>query len=123
MIIMAGCLLGVLTYFPVFSMLTQAANPDLAAAQAKNKVVVTANPDECSSQFNPTGVAKFTSSCDVANQKLAASSVSYENASAPPGTVAAIKVGNSVISSYSVDMGGEKHEMPAATPRETGPKR
>ena len=103
MIIMAGCLLGVLTYFPVFTMLTEAANPDLASAQAKNKVVVTAAPDECSFQFNPTGVAKFTSSCDVAKQKLAAASVSYENASAPPGTVATIKVGDTLISSYSVD--------------------
>ena len=71
-IIMAGCLLAVLTYFPVFKMLTEAANPDLAAAQARNKVVVVANPAECSFQFNPTGTSKFTSSCDVAKQLLAA---------------------------------------------------
>ena len=103
LIIMAGCLLAVLTYFPVFGMLTEAANPDLAAAQAKNKVVVTADPAECSFQFNPTGVAKFTSSCDVAKQKLAASSVSYENAVAPPGTPATIKVGDVIITSYSAD--------------------
>ena len=103
MIIMAGCLLGVLTYFPVFGMLTEAANPDLAAAQAKNKVVVTADPAECSFQFNPTGVAKFTSSCDIAKQKLAASSVSYDNASAPSGTPATIKVGETLINSYSAD--------------------
>src|SRR4051812_20411488 len=61
-IIMAGCLLAALTYFPVFGALTKAANPDLAAAQAKNSVVVTADPNECSFQFNPTGTAKFTSS-------------------------------------------------------------
>ena len=103
MIIMLGCLLGVLTYFPAFGMLTEAANPDLAAAQAKNKVVVTADPAECSFQFNPTGVAKFTSSCDIAKQKLAASSVSYDNASAPPGTPATIKVGETLITSYSAD--------------------
>ncbi len=103
MIIMLGCLLGVLTYFPVFGMLTEAANPDLAAAQAKNKVVVTADPGECSFQFNPTGVAKFTSSCDLAKQKLAAASVSYDNAAAPAGTPATIKVGETVITSYSAD--------------------
>ncbi len=103
MIIMLGCLLGVLTYFPVFGMLTEAANPDLAAAQAKNKVVVTADPAECSFQFNPTGVAKFTSSCDIAKQKLAASSVSYDNAAAPAGTPATIKIGETVIASYSAD--------------------
>ncbi len=100
-IIMAGCLLAVLTYFPVFTALTQAANPDLAAAQLANKVVVTADPGECSFQFNPTGTAKFTSSCDVAKQALAGASVSYENAVAAVGTNATITVGSTVIASYS----------------------
>jgi MFS family permease len=96
-IIMAGCLLAVLTYFPVFTALTKAANPDLAAAQAANKVVVTADPAECSFQFNPTGTAKFTSSCDIAKQRLAGASVSYENIAAPAGTPATIKVGETVV--------------------------
>jgi MFS family permease len=100
-IIMAGCLLAVLTYFPVFKALTEAANPALAAAQAKNKVVVVADPNECSFQFNPTGTAKFTSSCDIAKQVLAAGSVSYENEAAPAGTVASIKVGQNTIPGYS----------------------
>ena len=96
-IIMAGCLLAVLTYFPVFTALTKAANPDLAAAQAANKVVVTADPAECSFQFNPTGTAKFTSSCDIAKQRLAGASVSYDNVVAPAGTPATIKVGETVV--------------------------
>ena len=100
-IIMAGCLLAAITYFPVFTALTKAANPDLAAAQAANKVVVTADPAECSFQFNPTGTVKFTSSCDVAKQALASASVSYENAVAAPGTPATITVGSTVIPSYS----------------------
>lgn len=100
-IIMAGCLLAVVTYFPVFGALTKAANPDLAAAQAKNKVVVTADPKECSFQFNPTGTAKFTSSCDIAKQVLAGASVSYDNVEAPAGTVATIKIGETAISSYA----------------------
>ncbi|MBT9527806.1 MAG: MHS family MFS transporter [Rhizobacter sp.] len=98
-IIMAGCLIAALTYFPLFKALTEAANPDLAAAQAKNKVVVTADPKECSFQFNPTGTAKFTSSCDIAKQVLSAGSVSYENAE---GTgPAKIAIGDKVIESYS----------------------
>ncbi len=100
-IIMAGCLLAALTYFPVFTALTKAANPDLAAAQAKNKVVVTADPNECSFQFNPTGTVKFTSSCDIAKQVLAGASVSYDNVAAPAGTVASIKIGEAAISSYA----------------------
>ena len=100
-IIMAGCLLAVLTYFPVFTALTKAANPDLAAAQAKNQVIISADPAECSFQFNPTGTVKFTSSCDIAKQVLAGASVSYENAVAPAGTPASIKIGETVIPSYA----------------------
>ncbi len=100
-IIMAGCLLAALTYFPVFTALTRAANPDLAAAQAKNKVIVTADPAECSFQFNPTGTVKFTSSCDIAKQVLAAASVSYDNIPAAPGTTATIKIGDTAIPSYT----------------------
>ena len=96
-IIMLGCLLAVLTYFPVFEALTKAANPALYEAQQKSQVVVTADPAECSFQFNPTGTVKFTSSCDIAKQKMAASSVSYSNAVAPAGTKATIKVGETVI--------------------------
>ena len=98
---MAGCLLAVVTYFPVFAALTKAANPDLAAAQAGNQVVVTADPRECSFQFSPIGAAKFTSSCDIAKQVLSGASVSYENAEAPAGTVATIKIGEAAIPSYS----------------------
>ena len=100
-IIMAGCLLAVLTYFPVFTALTKAANPDLAIAQAANRVVVTADASECSFQFNPTGTVKFTSSCDIAKQVLAGASVSYENASGTAGTPASIKIGETVITGYS----------------------
>jgi MFS family permease len=100
-IIMAGCLLAVVTYFPVFEALTKAANPDLYAAQAKNKVIVTADPKECSFQFNPTGTVKFTSSCDIAKQVLAGSSVSYENVAGAAGAPATIKIGETVIPSYT----------------------
>jgi MFS family permease len=97
-IIMMGCLLAVVSYFFAFEQLTKAANPDLHAAQQANKVVVVADPGECSFQFNPTGTVKFTSSCDIAKQKLASNSVSYSNEIAPPGTPAIIKVGETVIS-------------------------
>jgi len=98
-IIMAGCLIAALTYFPLFKALAEAANPDLAKAQATNKVVVTADPKECSFQFNPTGTAKFTSSCDVAKQVLSGRSVSYENVQGV-GT-AKISIGETVIESYT----------------------
>jgi MFS family permease len=100
-IIMAGCLLAVVTYFPVFEALTKAANPDLYKAQQSSKVVVTADPKECSFQFNPTGTVKFTSSCDIAKQVLAGASVSYENAVGAAGAPASIKIGETIITGYT----------------------
>jgi MFS family permease len=97
-IIMAGCLIAALTYFPLFNALTKAANPDLAAAQAKTQVVVTADPKECSFQGSPIArEIDFRSSCDIAKRYLAQSSVSYENkAGTGPAT---ITIGDKVITS------------------------
>jgi hypothetical protein len=99
-IIMLACLLTVFTYFPIFKGLTQAANPALAAALAKSPVVLQADKADCSFQFNPTGTAKFTSSCDIAKAQLAALSVNYEHEDLPAGSVAKVKIGDKTIESY-----------------------
>jgi len=98
-IILAGCLIAALTYKFVFPMLTETANPALYAAH-QTPVTVTASPDDCSFQFNPTGTAKFTSSCDIAKATLARTSVNYETIEDPAATVAQVKVGDTVIASY-----------------------
>jgi MFS family permease len=100
-IIMVGCVLAALTYFPIFKALTHYANPALEAAQNSSPVVVVADPAECQFQFNPTGTKKFTSSCDIAKAKLAAASVNYKNEVAPAGTLASIKVGDKTLESFS----------------------
>src|SRR6185369_1141707 len=61
-IIMAGCLLAVLTYFPIFKGIAQFANPALYAAQQKSPVVVQADPADCSFQLKLTGTETYTSS-------------------------------------------------------------
>ena len=99
-IIMVGCLIAALTYFPLFKALTHFANPALEAATQKSPIVVVANPDECSFQFNPVGTAKFTSSCDIAKSALAKAGLNYANVAAPAGTVAQIKVGDTTIDTY-----------------------
>ncbi|MCE6950695.1 MFS transporter [Cereibacter sphaeroides] len=98
-IILAGCLIAAITYFPVFQYLTKTANPALYAAH-QTPVTVTADPESCSFQFNPTGTAKFTSSCDIAKALLAKSSVNYSSADAPAGATAEVKIGDTVIPSY-----------------------
>jgi MFS family permease len=98
-IIMAGCLLAVLTYFPLFHALTRYANPALFAAQAAAPVTVSADPRECSFQFDPIGKNKFDStSCDIAKSFLAKAGVSYQRVDAPPGHVAEIRSGATTLS-------------------------
>ncbi|MHC8306295.1 MFS transporter [Pseudomonas sp. PB3P13] len=106
-IIMAGCILAALTYFPIFHALTQYGNPDVFAAQAKNPVTVIADPNQCSFQFDPVGKAKFTSSCDLAKTQLARKAIPYKNEEAPAGTVAQVRIGDKVVSSFEgTDMPG-----------------
>jgi MFS family permease len=92
-VILGGCLLAALTYFPLFDQLTRTANPALYRAQSSARVTVSADPAECSFQFNPTGSVKFSSSCDIAKSLLAKRAVHYHNESGPAGTVASVRIG------------------------------
>ncbi len=100
-VILAGCLIAAVTYFPLFHALTETADPALAKAQASAPVVVKADPADCSFQFNPVGTAKFTTSCDIAKAFLARNSVAYTNEAAPAGTLASVKIGDVEIPSYN----------------------
>ena len=93
-IVMAGCVLAAITYFPVFKGLTHYANRALEAAVASAPVTVVADPKDCSFQFDPVGKKAFTRSCDVAKSALARAGVPYENEAAPAGTVARVRIGN-----------------------------
>lgn len=99
-IITAGLFLAAISYQPIFAALTHFGNPALEAAQENAPVRVIADPNECSIQFNPTGAARFTSSCDVAKSFLTRSGVPYTVTSAPPGTIASIEAGGRSVSSF-----------------------
>ena len=100
-IILAGCLIAAVTYLPVFTLLTQTANPMLHEAQ-QTPVNVTADPEDCSFQFNPTGTVKFTNSCDISKAKLYSFSVNSVSVDGPAGEPAVIKVGETEIVAYDV---------------------
>ncbi|QWD23005.1 MHS family MFS transporter [Polynucleobacter paneuropaeus] len=105
-IIMGGLLLAVITYIPntpvsVFNGLTHFANPALENAMATSPATITADLSECTFQFNPTGTAKFTSSCDIAKQVMASNSASYTTIAGPAGSVAKVKIGETEIEGYS----------------------
>ncbi|RWM17973.1 MAG: MFS transporter [Mesorhizobium sp.] len=108
-ILVTGFLLAAVFYMPLFGQLTTALNPRLAAAIASAPVVVVADPETCSFQFNPVGTAAFKSSCDIAKSYLAKASVNYTNRSAASGETAYIQIGNQRIDSF------EASEMDAAT--------
>lgn len=99
-IILTGCLLAALTYFPLFHALTGAANPQLAAATASAPVSVHADPADCAFQFDPVGKTVFDSSCDLAKSYLAKSGVTYANIAAPAGSVAEVRIGDAVVTSF-----------------------
>ncbi len=99
--VLAGILAAALSLFPIFSALTHFANPALEQALQQAPVVVRADPADCQFQFNPTGTKVFTSSCDLAKARLVAASVNYRNEAAASGAVAEVRIGDTVISSFS----------------------
>src|SRR3954471_14647464 len=85
-IILAGCLIAALTFFPIFRMITTNANPALEKAIEGTKVEVVADPAGCGDLFNPVGTRVFTAPCDTARAFLAQSSVKYSTVNAPAGS-------------------------------------
>ncbi len=99
-IILSGCALAMVSYFPLFHALTDAANPALARASALAPVVLIADPQTCSVQFDPVGKNKFDGSgCDIAKAWLAKAGIPYANQTAAAGSPATVTIGSARISS------------------------
>jgi MFS family permease len=99
-IIMAGCLLAALTFFPLFKALTGAANPALAEAAERAPITVAAAPGDCAFQFDPVGRAQFNSSCDIAKGWLARAGLPYVNETAEAGAVAQVRIAGQALASF-----------------------
>ena len=115
-IIMAGLALAVVTYFPLFNALTEAANPKLAAAQKTAKITVTVDPAQCSFQGSPIARdVDFTSSCDISKRSLAQASASYETIE-KAGQQAIIQIGDKTINAPTgvLTAGGHKFDDASA---------
>ncbi len=91
-IILAGCLIAALTFFPIFRMISANANPTLEKAIEATKVEVVADPAGCGDLFNPVGTRVFSAPCDTARAFLAQSSVKYSTAYGPAGSGVKITV-------------------------------
>jgi MFS family permease len=115
-IIMAGLLLAILTYFPLFKALTNAANPDLARAQETAQITLTTDPAQCSFQGSPIARdVDFTTPCDIAKRALAQAAANYETVSGAPGS-GQVKIGEKVIEAPTATLtaGGHKFDEDSA---------
>jgi MFS family permease len=89
-VILGGCLIAAITYFPLFGALTSVVSPRLNQALETAKVQVVADPATCGSVFDPVGIRTFTAPCDVARVSLARAAVKYELVPAPAGSPAKV---------------------------------
>jgi len=99
-IVLAGCLLAALTYFPIFKAITHFANPAIETAAANSPVTVVADPDSCHFQFDPVGKKKFVQSCDIAKAALAKAGVPYKNERSAVGSVALVRIGATEVPAF-----------------------
>ena len=107
---LGGLALAVITFFPLFHMLTKAANPALDAAQVSSPIVVVADTSQCSLQFDPIGRTKFDEkSCDIVKSHLSKAGVSYRTETAPAGSIATIAVGERTITAPDPAQIGRAH--------------
>jgi MFS family permease len=104
-IVLAGCLIAALTYFPIFKGITHYANPALDAAVTASPVAVVADPDGCSFQFDPVGKKQFLSGCDLAKGALARMGVSYSNEAGGAGAKAQVRIGSNALEIDSLASG------------------
>ncbi|QIL19533.1 MFS transporter [Thermomonas sp. HDW16] len=99
-IIMAGCLLAALTYFPIFKGLTHFANPGVEEARTNAPAVIHADPNTCSFMFDPIGKKVFTNSCDIAATALAKAGIPYTIQPAAAGSVAKVSIGGTDVAGF-----------------------
>src|SRR5215212_12082168 len=85
-ILLAGCLIAAITYFPLFQQIAKISSPKLIAATETVKVNLTADPAKCGFLFDPVGVRTFTQPCDVARRNLANNSIHYDLVNGPAGS-------------------------------------
>src|SRR5437763_13896476 len=85
-IIMAGCLIAAVTYFPLFQGLTHYVNPALETFSAKTPITVAANSGDCQFHLFVGPWSKF-SDCDRVKDFLTKQGLSFKSVSAEPGKV------------------------------------
>jgi MFS family permease len=99
-IILAGCLIAAVTYFPLFSALTHYVNPALEEFAQKNPITVSADQATCELHIFVTAFTKF-SDCDRAQDFLTKSGLSFKINSVPGMKSVDMMIGSTKIEGWN----------------------
>jgi MFS family permease len=99
-ILMTGLLLATLLYFPLFKALSHYANPQIDAASRQAPIVVIADPQGCTFQFDPVGKARFDSPCDKVKTFLVKQGLPYSSETAAAGSPVVVSIGDQQINGF-----------------------
>ena len=113
-IILAGCLIAAVTFFPLFGALTQAVNPDLAAFQAKQPISVGVDRSTCQFHIFVGPWSKF-SDCDRAKDFVTKLGVSFKSEPLPAGSAPVLTIGSEKVQGWDakdLDRGFQQDGLP-----------
>jgi MFS family permease len=99
-IILAGCLIAAVTYFPLFQGLTHYTNPTLETFQTTTPITVAAT--ECNFHIFVGPWSTFTD-CDKAKDFLTKSGLSFESVPAVEGQTVQTTIGTTVLQGFNPD--------------------
>jgi MFS family permease len=92
-IILAGCLIAAVTYFPLFHALTHYVNPGLEAFQTNTPITVASDPATCEFHLFVGPWSKF-SECDKAKDFLTKAGLSFTSTNLPAGSAVKTTIGD-----------------------------
>ena len=100
-IILAGCIIAALTYFPIFHKLTEYVNPELAAFSNTAKITVTADPANCHFTIFPIKGWTVEGDCDRGKNLLTSNGISFTSAYGAAGTPASLEVNGTKVEGFN----------------------
>jgi hypothetical protein len=101
-IILAGCLIGALSYFTLFAWLAQAVNPALTEWNARTQISVAADPANCHFNLFPQWPGTVTGDCDTAKGMMASRGISFTSLDGPAGSPATLTVAGNTVAGFSI---------------------
>jgi MFS family permease len=102
-IILTGCLIAALTFFPLFGALTHYANPDLEAFSKRAPVTVYADASTCQLHIFVTAFTQF-SSCDRARDLVTKLGVPFKTENVPqPRSQVILKIGTVMMEGFDAN--------------------